>query len=522
MKRCKDLARVIKAQRTPPWPTLPTTDLPSKGVADELLDCYLRTVETTFRILHIPTFKTEYDALWVSGAGPSMAFTVQLKLILAIGAITYDARFSLRSSAIRWVYEAHTWLSDPDFKPRLNIQCLQSRILLLIARETINVSGDSIWISAGALLRTAMHMGMHRDPSHLPTRSKLAAEMRRRLWNTILELSLQASIMAGGAPLISTDDFDCEMPGNFDDDQLLADEPTPKSDNDYTQTSIARELRKMYPQRLAIARFLNDLTSYSTFEQTLRLDTQLRASYRAICKNLRGYKPNGNGRSMSQFETRTLDFIVHYYLCCLHLPFFEPPTGEEAAYAFSRKVAVESAIKIWYAIYPSPPIGTTTPTGRDDSVPAPEQDDMTRFVSCGFGFFRTGTMVATMLVSSELRAQLQDDDSLAPSPFRHDLFAVLTDAKDRFWDMIECGETNVKGFVLTSIVLARVEGLVQGLDANKFPEVLLRAAEQAEERCIAFMEDKAAQRYNAVNVDAAHEIPGNTSPFVGDWDCIVS
>ena len=108
MQKCKSLAKAIKSQRTPSWPSPPTADLPSKDVADELVDCYLRTIETVYRILHVPTFKRDYEALWVSNTEPNTAFLVQLKLVLAIGAITYDEQFSLRTLAIRWIYEAET------------------------------------------------------------------------------------------------------------------------------------------------------------------------------------------------------------------------------------------------------------------------------------------------------------------------------------------------------------------------------------------------------------------------------
>lgn len=510
IKKCKELARIIKAQRTPQWPCAPTTDLPPKAVADELVDCYLRTIETTFRILHIPTFKTDYDALWASDAPPNTAFTVQLKLVFAIGALTYDEHFTMRPPATRWVYEAHTWLSDPDFKPQLSIQCLQSRVLLLIAREMINVGGASSWISAGALLRTAIYMGLHRDPALLPNRTVLAAEMRRRLWNTILELSLQGSLVSGGSPLISLSDFDCAPPGNFDDEQLLADSPVPKADHDYTQTSIARAFRKTLPQRLAIQKHLNDLGSNATYEETLRLDEGLRTAYRSVCRALRGYN---DGRSSSQFETRMLDFIIHYNLCCLHMPLFSASINE-ARYAFSRKAVVESALKVWCAIYPFSITAASAQT-------RPELDDMTRFAICGFGFFRTGTTLATIFVSLELKAQLQDEDSLGPSPCRQDLLSLLSDAKVRAWNMIECGETNIKGYLLASIVSAQIHGLMQGMDPDQLPEHLLQVVEQAEERCLAFLEEKAGRVYSGLNFEF-NDMSASTTSFMGDWEFIVS
>ena len=91
-------------------------DLPPKYVADKPVDCYLRTTETIYRILHVPTLRRDYEALWVSDTEPDTVFLVQLKLVLAIGATTYDEQFSLRASAIQWLYEAQAWFSEPEFR----------------------------------------------------------------------------------------------------------------------------------------------------------------------------------------------------------------------------------------------------------------------------------------------------------------------------------------------------------------------------------------------------------------------
>jgi len=286
MKKCKALARIIKSRRAPPWPCIPTADLPPKDIADELVDCYLRTTETVYRVLHITTFRRDYEALWISDTVPNTAFLVQLKLVLAIGATTYDDKFSLRTSAIRWVYEAQTYLSEPNLKSRLSIQSLQTNLLLLLARELADVGGDTVWISAGALFRTAVYMGLHRDPASGPKMTAFAAEMRRRIWNSILEISLQSSLTSGGPPFLSLDDFDTEPPGNFDDDQIVADDPVSKPETDFTQMSIAIAFRKTFSLRLAITKFLNDTGSHSTYDETLRLDTELRASHKALHQTL--------------------------------------------------------------------------------------------------------------------------------------------------------------------------------------------------------------------------------------------
>jgi hypothetical protein len=88
-----------------------------------------------YRILHLPTFRKEFEALWVTENSPDAGFLTQLKLVLALGAVTYNDQFSLRTSATGWVYQAQASLAEPKFKLQLNIQSLQSNLLLLSPRN---------------------------------------------------------------------------------------------------------------------------------------------------------------------------------------------------------------------------------------------------------------------------------------------------------------------------------------------------------------------------------------------------
>lgn len=233
MQRLKHMGRIIKALRVgPAWPP-PTIGLhesyglPPRALADELVECYLRSTESVYRILHVPMFRREYESLWQAlGAGnpltkADMAFLVQLKLVLAIGFATHRDHVALRTRAVRWFYAAQAWFAEPEYKAHLTMQVLQIHMLLLFAREATGIGGALIWISVGDLVRSAVYMGLHRDPDRLPKRmSRLAAEMRRRLWNTILELVVATSLDAGGPAMLSLTDFDARPPSNIDDEAL--------------------------------------------------------------------------------------------------------------------------------------------------------------------------------------------------------------------------------------------------------------------------------------------------------------
>lgn len=532
MEKCKSLARIIKARRAPSWPSPPTPELPPKEVSDALLDCYLQSSESVYRILHIPSFRRDYEAFWISGNAPDKGFLVQIKLVLAIGTLTYDDRFSLRTSAIRWVYEAQTWLSEPKFKSRLTIQFLQTHLLLLIAQEQVGAGGDSMWISVGSLLRKAVHMGLHRDPIHLPKRTIFAAEMRRRLWNTILEIALQSSLFSGGPMLISPNEFDTAPPGNFDDDQLVADDPIPKAEDQFTQVSIAIALRNTFPARLAVIKFLNNLPASGTYEETLQLDTQFRTAYKALNRTLQAYNRSSSPLQPSvsslQFEMRVVDLIMLRYLSSLHLPYFGPGL-DQAMYAFSRRVVVDSSLKIWRLIHPLPShtLSTTTIVAAAAAAANPhhqESNTLARLSSFSSGFYPVLAIHAAILIIIELQTHLKQEESLGPVSVRPDLLSVLEEAKTWTRRAVETGETNIKGFLLMCVMAAQIKGLMNGESDNERAEALVKAAEYSIETCLPMLEEMAAElRRDAGGNDEEQQGLMLATPCdMEDWNFLVS
>jgi hypothetical protein len=99
-----------------------------------------------------------------------------MQLVVAISSSLYrEARDAeqVRSAARQWVYAAEDWLSGPIEKDRLSIDGLQVQCLLMLARQTLAVGGDLIWIAMGTLVRTAIQLGLHRDPKHFTKMSVL-------------------------------------------------------------------------------------------------------------------------------------------------------------------------------------------------------------------------------------------------------------------------------------------------------------------------------------------------------------
>ncbi|KAM3487485.1 hypothetical protein MY3957_009225 [Beauveria namnaoensis] len=359
--RCKALARFIKARRSPPWPPTKLSPLPEKPLADRLVENYLQNTESLYRILRIPTFREQYDALWAAGSAPDTAFLVQ------------------------WAYEAQLWLTEARFKARLDIQTVQTNILLLFAQERLGIIADSMWISMGWRLRRAMYMGLHRDPARLPERTVLTCEMHRRLWNTIAESNLQSSLGSGGSVFPSMSDFDTKTPGNFDNEQLLELDPVPRLAHECTQMTMALALRETFAQRLDALRFLNDVSSGGSYDETLR---------------------QGAKQALTSTELRVLDIIMYRYLTALHVP-YSVAVMQDAKYAYSRVVVVDCALKIWTSL-----AGRTWMHASCAQSAFGAANDLRRQVTRGMSYFMIAAMHSALLIVMELRAQLKESDGL--------------------------------------------------------------------------------------------------------------
>lgn len=279
LNKCKALGKKAKELRGPKSsvPSGYRDFVPEKETSDRLVNAYFRTFESAYRILHIPTFEEEYASYWNNPAAADMAFVIKLLLVMAIGTSFYEDPIqpsSLHPKAQHWIAAAQAWVSAPSEKHRLNIVGLQIHCLLLVARQVKSVGGDLTWIASGSVYHLAMSLGLHRDPVHFPKMGPYYAEMRRRLWATVLELSLQSSQDLGMSPLINTEDYDTELPANIDDSEIsetTKKAPMSKPVTTFTRTSIQISLMRTFCTRLEIAKAVNSFRNEISYEDTLRL-----------------------------------------------------------------------------------------------------------------------------------------------------------------------------------------------------------------------------------------------------------
>jgi hypothetical protein len=472
MNELKSMARVIKSSRM----LLPTiapealNSLPSKVICDILVRCYFRTFEGVFRVLHRPSFQKEYDEHWLSRSQSKTSVLLKIMLVCAIGVPFYTGldQPQLRVVCSRWIQAAETWLAAPHAKSRLNMAGIQIQILVLLAKQVCNVEGDHVWISAGSLLRTAMYLGLHREPAHFAKIKPFHAEMRRRLWTTVVELTVQSSLDMGMPPMLSEHDYDTKPPSNLDDCDMS------EEDDDleyvqpvdvYTDCSIQIAFAESLPIRLEIVRLINSLQFDLGYRECLRIGTELAALCGTkICFFRKAFK---EGCNITPFQIKLLDSLVRRFVLGLHRPFFAK-AKDDPQYHYSRKICLDASLAIFAP-------ATASLAGVDD--------DWTLMTYRAVGFFKSLILYAISTIYFELNTQMEEHRKLsslmAPlvsevtaeqtpslSPQTQMLYDALARAHRMALLRLKNGETNPKGVVFFACALARIDAFVTGTNAE--------------------------------------------------------
>ena len=508
-------------------------------VTRRLLEAYFRTFETVYRILHVPTFWDEYRKYWQDPAAVSQTFVIQMQLCMAIGTCFQEDVVALRHLATQWIYEAQFWLAPPE-KSRMNFAALQIMCLLHLARETCGIGGDLTWISSGSLMRCAMYMGLHHDPDHLGSMSVLRAELRRRLWATILEIALQSSLDSGGPPLISPSDYDTKQPANFDDNQLIDGEHhnvVPRPNGCFTETSVQLTLLRSFPTRLSVAQYVNGFHASASYEQTSRLNAQLQQVSATLQHS---YDPAGVlPRRMTLFQLRLAEHMVHRFFLALNQPCLSQ-ARHNADYWFARKACVESSRKLCE--------GFSKATSSGESMSTGTVDDFVRLSIAGAGAFRSVPVQCMMIIGVELLWQALDDRSVRPSagpdqqPIgggsamgagigvapRGELLDALQCCVGYQRRRISCGETNVKGYIFSSALLAQIQALFRGAPDSELEHVVLDSLRASLEQCLEVLKVVAGTTATSpASTETAEKGPavsvgtqdfGDVLGFGGGWD----
>ena len=205
------------------------------------------------------------------------------------------------------------------------------------------------WILLGIIVRIAMRMGYHRDPSHSPQISLFQGEMRRRAWAMIVQLDLIASFQIGLPRMIKEEQSDTGEPQNFLDDEFdegMIHLPAPRPDTDLTPMVYVVAKNKLF----SVFGKISDLatsTQPPPYSEVMRLD-------KILNKPRLDIPPGLQLRPMAKSITDHPDVVMrriyiallfHKAQCVLHRKYLLS-ARHDYRYAYSRQACIEAALQI--------------------------------------------------------------------------------------------------------------------------------------------------------------------------------
>ncbi|KAB8229639.1 putative C6 transcription factor [Aspergillus alliaceus] len=487
--QCKQLARDMKKQlpSRSPLPAGIHQSFPNRLVMKELIDLYFNTFESCYRILHLPSFRAEYECYTQQPETAHPSSVVKISLVMSIAAALHcdsTLRFDLRVKAQRWIHISHTWLSAPLEKDRLTIDGIQIHCLLLLARQVNRIGADLVWISSGSLIRMAMQMGLHQDPTRLGPMSLLEKELRRRLWYTILEINVQSALDSGMSASITVNEYTTQPPSDLGDDELEEvnqHKPPTKRVSYPTPTSFQCLLANSVPLRLVATTVINSLQEGPPYDQVLSLGSELASACRNVAALVDKHASLEDGPSPNEFRYGWCDHLHRRFLLCLHLP-YAVQAKQSPLYSYSMKVCLEAS---------------------QDLVSLLENNSYHRLLLIGGGMFRDIITRSALVIFLELVTQLEDDSStyskkrnrLRREPLIADARKVVRYAHDRM-----CyGETNVRCYLFTCMAMAQTEAM---LDGRSTKDDILNAARSSLAVCHGILKSMAAGALSNKAIDS--------------------
>ncbi|OQE19323.1 hypothetical protein PENFLA_c019G01573 [Penicillium flavigenum] len=334
-------------------------NLPPKGVCDKLLELYTLNFEKTLRILHVPTFIHQYNGFWADPDNEiyrSGGFLPKLTAVLAVALPLEDQSFKMEHTP-SWEYLhmpavnfVRLWLRKLGRKELTEFATLQVEALMILARRLRLVAPEELWRETGTLVRSAMVMGLHLNVTEYAKLSAFQIEQRRRLWITIVEMDLQASIESGMPVTIPEIDFGPLTPANLNDtdfDDSTVDLPPSKTLHEWTDSLAQVTLAMSLPHRIRAMMLVRAVGPGVDLSEIVKQGRLLEECLRLIPSPLKLEQAPKSGDNPAMLLNRVLlDVYTRRPLLCLYRPIVMGGSRDDRAFFEIQQSCLESSLVI--------------------------------------------------------------------------------------------------------------------------------------------------------------------------------
>ncbi|KAK9244248.1 hypothetical protein V1506DRAFT_541930 [Lipomyces tetrasporus] len=334
--------------------------LPHKPEVDKLISQFFNSTTFTLSvppILHEPTFMREYNEHWRDPSQTNMIWLGLLFSILGIVMFSYHQweeppEYEGISESLFQLYRLRTaqCLSIGDIAKCLpyTIETLRFNATAELNRQDDN--SRSLWILTGVIVRAAINMGYHRDPSQLPSLSVLQSEYRRRVWNAVTQMDDLASFLVGFPRMMAAIYSDTKEPRNIHDWELSEETTVLPPSRPITEPTSSTYVIVKGRIAHALGRItdFNNLPGLGSYDTVLNLDKSLYEAYQNIPPHIKVFHGEGESKlfnSQSGIPGVQLESLYHKGMCTLHRKFLAK-ARVDPQYKLSHDRCLSSALAI--------------------------------------------------------------------------------------------------------------------------------------------------------------------------------
>ncbi|KAH6637296.1 hypothetical protein F5144DRAFT_570177 [Chaetomium tenue] len=338
--------------------------LPSRAEVDQLISYFFDPAFPIHLppILHKATFMREYNEHWENQSRTSFIWLGLLFSILGITMLAYHqhgepSKYKGVSEPLFQLYRIRTsqCLLSGDMSKCLpyTVETLRFNATAELNRQEDNRRG--LWIMSAVVVRAAINMGYHRDPSRIPGISVLQAEYRRRVWYSVNSMDDMASFLGGFPRMTSAISSDTAEPRNLHDWELSPDKPFLPPSRPLTEPTAATYLiikGRLFRALGRVADFNNSAPTPGSYETLREVDRALQEAYQGLelMSTAAATAVDGGVRTTGASADNMFPYfgmlgMYHSGVCTLHRRFMAK-ARDDAQFGFSRERCIASALAL--------------------------------------------------------------------------------------------------------------------------------------------------------------------------------
>jgi hypothetical protein len=332
--------------------------LPKKEVADRLILSWFKSPDPGVSSIHRPSFQAQCEQMYRDPSDVPVMWISLFYSIICLGCRNeaYNAlEESEQNTAARlglaqqYQQLAAAGLALADYtKPK------KYAVEALIQYSSGQYLGKEdpplrLWLMVAVIIRIALRMGYHRDPSHFPNISPFEGEMRRRLWTLIQVFDILQSFELGLPSMIQSVHSDTQRPRNILDTDFGPDSaalPPARPLSEISPVSygiIKSDLAKVF----ARACELSHSVVPPEYDEVMELDKELQEVYQATPPALKfvRFEMTPTDKPATVYHRFKLELMSQKTRCVLHRRYLTADVVGTPMEA-SRKLCVEAAMKV--------------------------------------------------------------------------------------------------------------------------------------------------------------------------------